>query len=105
LTPSGGLSPGFQTQFYPSMTNLESLLGPRDVGLSRGLDGHQSRSSIPRRLTPAGHEFAEGLENPNAFETVRKNIVATSGATNKDVVAGVIKAEIQQTRRFALVRE
>lgn len=54
---------------------IESTLGPRDFGMSRGVDGYVSWSVIPLRLTAAGHEFAEGLENPKAFEAVRKDFV------------------------------
>src|ERR1700722_832933 len=57
---------------------IESELGPREFGLSRSVDGFVSWSFIPLRLTAAGHEFAEGLENPRAFETVRKDFVGAS---------------------------
>jgi len=73
---------------------IESTLGPRDFGMSRGVDGYVSWSVIPLRLTAAGHEFAEGLENPKAFEAVRKDFVGASISTIRDVVVGVIKAEI-----------
>jgi hypothetical protein len=75
---------------------IESDLGPRDFGLSRGVDGYISWSVIPLRLTAAGHEFAEGLENPKAFETVKRDFVGASLATIKEVVVGVIKAEISK---------
>ena len=75
---------------------IESELGPREFGLSRSVDGFVSWSVIPLRLTAAGHEFAEGLENPRAFETVRKDFVGASLSTIKDVVVGVIKAEISK---------
>jgi hypothetical protein len=73
---------------------IESTLGPGDFGMSRGVDGYVSWSVIPLRLTAAGHEFAEGLENTRAFETVRKDFVGASISTIRDVVVGVIKAEI-----------
>ena len=73
---------------------IESTLGPRDFGMSRGADGYLSWSVVPLRLTATGHEFAEGLENPKAFETVRKDFVGASVSTIRDVVVGVIKAEI-----------
>lgn len=76
--------------------HIESELGPREFGLSRGVDGYVSWSVIPLRLTAPGHEFAEGLENPKAFETVRKDFVGASLSTIKDVVVGVIKAEISK---------
>lgn len=75
---------------------IESSLGPNDFGLSRGVDGYRSWSVIPLRLTAAGHEFAEGLENPKAFETVRKDFVGASLGTIKEVVVGIIKAEISK---------
>jgi len=75
---------------------IESSAGLNDFGLSRGVDGYLSWSVIPLRLTAAGHEFAEGLENPKAFETVRKDFVGASLGTIKDVVVGVIKAEISK---------
>jgi hypothetical protein len=62
--------------------------------MSRGADGYLSWSVVPLRLTAAGHEFAEGLENPKAFETVSKDFVGASVSTIRDVVVGVIKAEI-----------
>ena len=76
--------------------HIESELGPREFGLSRSVDGYLSWSVIPLRLTATGHEFAEGLENPKAFETVRKDFVGASLSTIKDVVVGVIKAEISK---------
>jgi hypothetical protein len=75
---------------------IESELGPREFGLSRSVDGYLSWSVIPLRLTATGHEFAEGLENPKAFETVRKDFVGASLSTIKDVVVGVIKAEVSK---------
>jgi hypothetical protein len=75
---------------------IESELGPREFGLSRGVDGYVSWSVIPLRLTAAGHELAEGLENPKAFETVRKDFVGASLSTIKDVAVGIIKAEISK---------
>jgi hypothetical protein len=58
--------------------------------------GYVSWSVIPLRLTAAGHELAEGLENPKAFETVRKDFVGASLSTIKDVAVGIIKAEISK---------
>jgi hypothetical protein len=51
-------------------------------------------SVIPLRLTASGHEFAEGLNNSKAFETVKKNFAGASINTIRDVVVGVVKAEI-----------
>lgn len=86
----------FHMQLLLDDRYIESSLGPNDFGLSRGVDGYGSWSVIPLRLTAAGHEFAEGLENPKAFETVRKDFVGASLGTIKEVVVGIIRAEISK---------
>lgn len=57
---------------------VESDHGDGGLGVERSLDGHYSWSVIPLRLTAAGHEFAEALNNDTAFAAVKKSLVGSS---------------------------
>ena len=46
------------------------------------------------RLTAAGHEFAEAMDNDKALETVKKNFMGASIGTIKEIAVAVAKAEI-----------
>ena len=68
--------------------------GRPDIGLRKGADGYCQWSVVPLRLTAAGHEFAEALDNHNAFETVKTKFLGASISTMKDVAVAMLKSEI-----------
>lgn len=64
--------------------------GEGDLGVERNLDGDYSWSVLPLRLTAAGHEFAEALNNGKAYEAV-KNSLSGSLGTMRDIAVAVVK--------------
>jgi hypothetical protein len=64
------------------------------IGLAKSADGFSQWSVIPLRLTAAGHEFAEAMENSQVLPTLKKNFVGASLSTMRDVAVAIIKAEI-----------
>jgi len=75
---------------------IESDSRSGGFGLDKSADGCAQWSVIPLRLTAAGHEFAEAINDTKAFETVRKDFVGASISTIKEVVVAVAKAEISK---------
>jgi hypothetical protein len=73
---------------------VESDHGESGLGVERGLGGDYFWSVIPLRLTAAGHEFAEALNNNKAFEAVKKSFVSSSLSIMRDIAVGVLRAEL-----------
>ena len=73
---------------------VESESRDGGIGIQKGADGFVQWSVVPLRLTAAGHEFAEAMNNDKALETVKKNFMGASIGTIKEIAVAVAKAEI-----------
>jgi DNA-binding transcriptional ArsR family regulator len=72
---------------------VERDSGRGGIGLDKGADGSCMWSVVPLRLTAAGQEFAEAIDNSKALETVKK-LTGASLSTIKDVAVAVLKSEV-----------
>jgi hypothetical protein len=68
--------------------------GKSGLGVEKMLDGQTVWSVVSLRLTAAGHEFAEALNNSKAFEAVKKSLVSSSLSIMRDIAVAVLKAEV-----------
>jgi len=59
-----------------------------------GISSTAPWSVIPLRLTAAGHQFAEAMEDKKVLQTLKNSFVGASISTMRDVAVTIIKAEI-----------
>ena len=70
--------------------------GDSGIGLVRSIDGLYSWGVVPLRLTAAGHEFAQAMENEHGFHAVKKSVVKTGFAMMRDIAVAAIKSELSK---------
>lgn len=70
---------------------VERADGERNVGAQRSVDGFISWSAVPLRLTAAGHEFLDGLRNPQAMTVLKQKFAHAGIDTAKTVMKTVLE--------------
>ena len=71
---------------------IEQDDGDSGFGLTKSLDGFQSWSVLPLRLTASGHQFIEALENKEVWETIKTGFKDASITTLKTVSMKLLEA-------------
>lgn len=76
---------------------LRDANGSSNVGVSVGAGGGLAISVFPLRLTPAGHDFAQQIRNPEVYEKV-KSTTREGGLAVAIQVAGAVAAQYALTK-------
>jgi hypothetical protein len=67
-------------------------------GMRRGADGDVSWAAVPLRLTAAGHEFLEGLEDERTWPIVKRDFKHGS----IEALKALFKAATEETAKVAV---
>jgi len=81
----------FHMRLLTDQEFIEQDDGDPGFGLSKGLDGFQSWSVLPLRLTASGHQFIEALANKEVWATIKTSFKDASLSTLKNVVPKLLE--------------
>ncbi|MHB1676808.1 MAG: DUF2513 domain-containing protein [Sulfuriferula sp.] len=68
----------FHMQILDDKYLIAQMDGGRGFGLRISLDGSYHWAALPLRLTAAGHEFAQALDNKEVWNTIKSNFKEAS---------------------------
>ena len=89
-------------EFHMAILNDQRFIeqdgGDSGFGLTKGIDGFLSWSVLPLRLTAAGHDFLNTVDNPEVWSKT-KAAAKKVGGVGFDIFLQIAKAE---AKRFAV---
>jgi hypothetical protein len=81
-------------EFHMMLLHDDGYLESESMEGGIGISNSAPWSAIPLRLTASGHQFAEGMENNQALQTMKKYFLGASISTMRDVAVAFIKTEV-----------